>query len=249
MTFSIKPGAQSADGDHRRVRHGDLPRDDALQAHDGGGGHDDRVDALLRHGAMRSAPEKLHLPTVRHRHREAGAKGDEAGRSGNHVLSQRHIRLRNFCRETILDHRPRALSGLFARLKEGDERSPPVRSVVGENAACAHEPGDMHVVAAGVGYPGRLTEPVLPSFAAGVGEASGLNDRQGVHVRPQKNCRAFAVAQDADDACPADALRDLEPAGGEPVRRDLRRAGLLHGKFRVGVDVLVDRLQFGEQRL
>ena len=78
---------------------------------------------------------------------------------------------------------------------------------------------------------------------AGVGHAGLFDDRQGVHVGADQDGRAVAVLEDADDAVAADLLRDLEAASfsSRASRADVLR--LVQRQLRVGVEMLVQRLQ------
>ena len=76
----LRAGLQRADRDDRGLAGGDLARDDRLQAQDGRGGHDDRVDAGLGHRAVGAAAEQPHLEAVGGGLRGAGPVADRRRR-------------------------------------------------------------------------------------------------------------------------------------------------------------------------
>ncbi|MNY57162.1 hypothetical protein D3C86_1933230 [compost metagenome] len=57
-------GMQDADREHGGIGRGHLARDDGLQPEDRRGGHDDRIDACLRHRPMRAPPEQADLQAI-----------------------------------------------------------------------------------------------------------------------------------------------------------------------------------------
>src|SRR3954453_17187665 len=89
----------------------------------------------------------------------------------------------------------------------------------------------------------RIADP----HAWTLGEARVLLHREGIHVGPQQNRRALAIAQKPDDAGTAHALADLVSLLSEPLGGDPGGPPLLHGEFGVGVNVLVHALKLPQE--
>jgi hypothetical protein len=100
----------------------------------------------------------------------------------------------------------------------------------------AGQPGDVHVVAAGVHDRDLGAGRVRRRGGAGVGEAGGLADGQGVHVGPQHHGRPVAVGEQPDDAGAPDLRGDLVALLPQPARGQAGRPPLLE---RVWSGVLV----------
>ena len=239
MTFSLVPACIDADGDHGGLGGGDLAGDDGLQPHDERGGHDDGIDAGLRHRAVRAAPEQADLQAVGRGGDRPGAAGDGAGGPDHDVLAEHDVRLGEAVEQAVVDHRPGALRRLFGRLEDHHQCAPPRVACLREQRGRAHQPGDMHVVAAGMRPPARCSPRVRRRDLAGIGEAGRLCDRQRVHVGAQHDGRAVAVAKQTDDAGLPDPGRHLIAGVAKPVRGQARRARLLHRQLGMRVDVLV----------
>jgi len=76
-----------------------------------------------------------------------------------------------------------------------------------------------------------------------VRQPSLLLDRQGIHVRTQQYMRALPVAEQTDDAGPADAGGHLESRRGKLGGDQCGRAGLVEPELGVGMQIGVDRGQ------
>ena len=97
--------------------------------------------------------------------------------------------------------------------------------------------GDRDVLAGVVGGPRR----------AGVRQAGVLGHGQGVDVGAQQHGRPVAVGQRGDDAGAADAPGHVVAQRLQTVGHDAGRPVLLEGQLGVGVQVLVEVLQVGQQ--
>jgi len=112
---------------------------------------------------------------------------------------------------------------------------------------CADEPGNVHVVAAGMRDRHRVPVAVRNPDFAGIGQAGLFLDRQRIHIGAQHDGQPLAVAQQPDDAGLADRRRHVVTGGAQPVRRQPGCPGLLHRKLGMRVHIGVKRLQFRRQ--
>jgi hypothetical protein len=114
---------------------------------------------------------------------------------------------------------------LFRRLEHCHQR--PLPSVAGlrEERRRADEPGDVHVVAAGMHDRHRLAVAVRDFDLAGIGQAGRLLDRQRIHVGAQHDGRPCTVAQEPDDTGLPDCRRHVVTCGAQPFRRQSGRPG------------------------
>jgi hypothetical protein len=113
----------------------------------------------------------------------------------------------------------------------------------------AEQRGDVHVVPAGVHHRDVVAVAVGGPGGAGVVQAGGLLDRQGVHVGTQQDACAGPVAQHADHPRAADAVMHLVAALTQPVGDRASRLELLVREFRKlvqpAVEVLLPRPHAG----
>jgi hypothetical protein len=165
------------------------------------------------------------------------------------VLTEHDVGPGETLEEPVVDHRLGAGSDLLGRLEDGEQRPPPSPAVPAEQRCRARQPGDVHVVAAGVHHRDGLAVLVRRCGRAGVGQPRQLLDRQSVHVRAQHDGGAVAIAQQPDDARLPDPRRHVVAGGTQPLRGDPRRAGLLHRELGVRVDIGVELLQLRKQRV
>ena len=106
---------------------------------------------------------------------------------------------------------------------------PVKRPAFGQMARRGQQHRGVAVVAAGVHHAG---------VAAGIGQAGGLVDRQGVHVGAQAEpALAVAAHQPADDAGAAEAALHLVAPGLQLLGHQGRGAVLVEGELGVVVDV------------
>ena len=155
MTFSLVPACKHADGHHGGLGGRDLARDDGLQPHDRRCRHHDRIDAGLRHRAMRAAPEQADLQAVGRRRDRPGAPGD---RARGPTITCWPSTTSGFGKRV---NRP---SSIIARAPwpsprpAGTARSAfrARRRALREKGGCAHQPRHVHVVAAGMRHRHRL---------------------------------------------------------------------------------------------
>ena len=174
--------------------------------------------------------------------------GDGAGRPDHDVLAQHDIGLGKAVEQAVVDHRPRALRSLLARLEDRHQRAAPGIARLREQRGRAHQPRDMHVMAAGMRDRHRLPVGVCGRDGAGIVErrwpprtGSASMSARSMTVGP------FAVAKQADDAGLPDARRHLIAIVPQMLRREPGRAGFLHRQFGMGMHVLVERLEVWQQ--
>ena len=105
------------------------------------------------------------------------------------------------------------------------------------------QPGDVHIVAAGVHDRNRVPVRVGCGGRAGEPEAGVLPDREGVHVGSQHDGGSVAVAQHPDAPGPADAGAHLAAGPLELLGGLGGRAVLLVRELRMGMEVAVEDLQ------
>ena len=182
---------------------------------------DDDVDAIRR--AYWIASEAETMPVAR---------------SGVDVECERIFGLGKAGVEPVLDHRLGAADALLGGLDDEHDGARPAVLHRRQLLRGADHRGDVNVVAAGVHD--RRLDPVDPDLAdlRGIRQAALLLDRQAVHVGADQDGRPGPVAHHPDDAGPADALGDLDPAdGAKPLGHDRGRARLLERQFGVLVEI------------
>ena len=118
-----------------------------------------------------------------------------------------------------------------------------------EELGGARQPGDVHVVAAGVHDRDRVAVGVGTGGRAGVREAGVLLYGEGVHVGAQHDGGSVAVAQHPDDAGPADAGAHLAAGPLELLGGLGGRAALVIRELRMGMKVAVEVLQGFDDRV
>ena len=163
------------------------------------------------------------------------------------MLAEHHVGLGEAVEEPVIDHCLGAFRRLLRRLEHRYQGPAPGVAGLREERRRADEPGDMHVVTAGMHDRHRLPVAVRGSDLAGIGQAGCLLDRQCIHVGAQHDGRPFAVAQEPYDAGLADRRRHVVTGGAQPLRCQSGRPGLLHRQLGMGVHVGVKRLQFRQQ--
>ena len=238
---------ERADGDDGRVDRIDLPAHDGLQVDDKLGGDDDRVDAVVRGGAVTALALDRDFHGVDVGHRQAFGEVDvpglqqRVGMQGEAVVGFREAFV-----EAVREHRLGAGADFLGRLGDEHQRALPFVLHPGQHAGGSHPAGHVNVVAAGMHDADFAIGLVPDDHLAGVGNAGLFGDRQAVHVAPHQHGRPFAVLKDCHHAGDADFLGDLE-AQFLQFTGDLgRRLFLLEGKLGVLVQVLVEVDQVGQ---
>ena len=146
--------------------------------------------------------------------------------------------------QPVLDHRGGAGAALFGRLEDHDGVAGEIAGL-GEIARRAEQHRGVAVMAAGVHLAGRL---------GGVRQVGLLLDRQRIHVGAQPDHLDVALAgrlaalDDADDAGPAEAGRDLVAAEfPQPFRHECCGAVHFVQQFGIFMDIAAPGLDIGLQ--
>jgi hypothetical protein len=196
---------------------------------------------------MRPAAEQADLQAVARGGDDSRTHADGAGRSDHHVLTEHDVGFGEAVEEPVIDHRLGAFPGLLRRLEHCHHRPAPAVAGSRKQRRRTDEPGDMHIVAAGMHHRDRLPVAVRGSDFTGIRQAGGLLDRQRIHIGAQHDRRPCAVAQEPDDAGLPDRRRHVVIGGAQPRRCQSGCPRLLHRQLGMGVHVCVKRLQLREQ--
>jgi hypothetical protein len=151
--------------------------------------------------------------------------------------------------ESVPQHRLRAAADFLCGLADHHQRPAPALPVVGQRGRGTDPRGHVNVVAARVHHRHRLTRGVLPRRLTREGEPRLLFDRERVELGAQHDGRAGAVLEDAHDAGPSDARRDLEACSLQSLRHLRGGRRFLKRKLGVRVKVFVERLEDRPERL
>jgi hypothetical protein len=209
--------------------------------------HYDRIDAGLRHRAMRATPEQPDLQAVRRGGDRSRASGNGAGGADHDMLAKHDIGRGEASKQAVVDHGLRALCGFLAWLEDGHQRTLPGIARLRQQCRRADEPRYMHIMAAHMAHRHRVSFGIGRCDLAGIGKSGVLGDGERIHVRTQHHCRPFAVAEQSDHARLAHAGGHRVTGFSELVGGDARCSRLVHRQFGMGVNVLIKRFQFGEQ--
>ena len=202
-----------ADGEYGGVLRIDLTGDHGVQPGDNVGGQQDRIHALVRHGAVGAfAPDgDLGGKGLGHKRPRVGAHRT-CGQHRQHVLAQVHIWLRHCLADAVSQHHPGTGVGLLRGLEHGDQRAAPAVEVGRVRLQRAEHAHDVEIVPAGMGdVLLAAADGINLRGGGGVGLAGALLHRQAVDVRAYRHHRAGAVFQHADGAGFSDLhVRELQ---------------------------------------
>src|SRR6185437_617674 len=95
---------ERADGYHGSVGGSELARHNRLQTKDGSSGHDNRINARLRHRAVSAATEHPNFEAVSRRGDPTGTGADYAGGPDHDMLAQYDAGLRKSRKQSVVDH-------------------------------------------------------------------------------------------------------------------------------------------------
>ena len=165
------------------------------------------------------------------------------------MLPEDHVWLGETVEQVVVDHPLRSRPQLLGWLEQRDEGPVPGVRRPRQQLRRARQPGDVHVVSAGVHDRNRVPVGVGAGGGAGVREAGVLLDREGVHVGAQHDGGAVAVAEHPDDAGTADARAHLAAGPLELLGGLRRRALLLVRELGVGMKVAVQVFQGFDDRV
>ena len=213
--------------DDRGVHRIDVARHDRLQRRHDVRAHHDRIDAVMRHGAVRAHALHHDLEDVVGGHHRAGPHREAADRDARHVVHAVDALDRELLEQPLLDHDAAAALVLLGGLEDEIDGAVEVLGL-GEILGGAQQHHRVAVMAAGMHLAGDRRFVI---------EVVGLVHVERVHVGAQAD-RALAK-------CPSAARRPRRswPARGEPpcrtasaCRRRCRRSALPRRPSRDGCE-------------
>ena len=215
--------------DHGRIHRIGVAADDGLQRHHDLRADHHRVDALMRHGAVRTLAFDGDLENVVGGHHRAGADGELADRNARDVVHAVDLLGGKLVEQPFLDHDPAAALVLLRRLEDEIDGAVEVLGL-GQVFGGAQQHGGVAVMATGVH---------LPRDGRGVAEFVGLVDVERVHVGAQADgASAAAGLQHANHACLGQAAMHLDAERFQPLGDHVGGAMLLERRFGVLVNVV-----------
>ena len=185
MTFSFVPACSEPTVTTAASVGRNLAGDNRLQPEHGRSRHHDRVDAGLRHRSVSASSEHSNLQAVAGGGYDSSARAKYASGPDHHVLSEHNLGFGKTVEKAIVNHRLSALRRLLGRLKHSHQRPAPCIPSSCEQGGRADQPGDVHVMTAGVHHGHRLPVGSGSRDAARIGQPGRLLDRQRIHVRAQ----------------------------------------------------------------
>ena len=121
---------------------------------------------------MGSAAEEPDLQAVSGGGHDAGAPAEDARGADHDVLPEHDVGFGEAREQPVVDHRLGAGGDLLGRLEDGEERPPPGAAGTAEQRRRARQPGDVHVVTAGVHDRNGLALPIGRGDRARVRQAA-----------------------------------------------------------------------------
>ena len=234
----------AANGDYRGALGDiDMAARDTLQRRQDLSGDVDRVHAQPGRGTVGLATGDLDLNAVGGGHEAAAAVAQGAGIVGPHVQPDNGLGSIRSLEDSLANHqfgaalfsgRSAFLGGLENELHRASEQL----AILGQHFRCAHQHGDVSIVATGVHHR-DFPAHVFPLCLRGKGQAGLFQHRQPVHIGAQRNYRArLAAAEGADHAGVGNTGFYLIEAEAPEVGGDLfRGAKLPVREFGIGVQV------------
>ena len=196
----------------------------------------------MRPRRVAAKPGDLDVDLIGRRHDRAGADGETSRPECPGRLHAVDLLDAETVHQAVLDHRGGARAALFGRLEDHDRIAGEIARL-GEIAGGAQQHRGVAVMAAGVH---------LARGLGGIRQIGRLLDRQRIHVGAQPDHLDVALAgglralDDADDAGPAEAGRDLVAAEfPQPVRHECRSAVDVVQQFGMLMDIAAPGLNIG----
>ena len=226
-----RAGLEGLEADDRRIDRIDVAAHDGVHGRDDPGGHEDRVDGLLRMGAVPAAALHADREAVDRRHHRPGVQRDGARGQRGPVVQREHLLRGEALEQAVADHLARAGMAFLARLEE---------EVDG-----AVEVAGLRQVLRGAQQDRAV--PVVPAAvhaardARAIGRIAEFLDRQCVHVGPQADAAAAGrgtAVQHADHAGAAHVAVHLDAERLQEGGDACGRAFLLEAEFGMRVEVL-----------
>jgi hypothetical protein len=228
------------DGDHQGIVRIDVAAGDGLETGDDVGGHDDGIDALVRHGAVRAVAGHGDLEHVVGRHHRAVAHRELAHRQARPIVQPVDLVHGEALEQPLLHHDAPACLALLGRLENEIGGAGKVAGF-GQVSGGAQQHRGVPVMAAGMHLAGRLR---------GIGPVGLLVDVKRIHVGAQADgAAAIPLAlEHADDPGAGQPAHHLQPEALQLVGHELRRPVFLVGGLRVRVEIAPPCGHFAPER-
>ena len=215
-----RAGHHLGDRDDRWIEGVDAPGHHRLEGQHDLGGHGDRVEGGMRRGGVSAAAADGDSQRVGRRQHRTRADIDRArfeeGRDVERECGARPLASRSV-EEALLEHEPRTVEALLARLEHQQDPAGPHSAPVDEEPRRAKQHRDMGVVSARV----HPTVVLGREFETGL-----LGQRQRVHVGAQEDRGAWTCAFDHGHDRPERDARDrVESEGPDGLHDDALRLG------------------------
>ena len=132
---------------HHWVGHRKAACDHCLDRGDDFAGDRHRVERLMRHRGMAAAPLDRHFEPISRRHQRAGPPRHQSVRAVGHDM-QRKRGIGQRIKQAVIEHEPRAVKALFARLKHEHHIARKTVAACAQHMRCARQHRRMGVMAA-----------------------------------------------------------------------------------------------------
>ena len=195
------PAIDMANGDHARFDGFHIARDNGLQRLHNGGGHHNRVRAIMRHGAMRPFSRDIHFQIGDRRHHRAFAPQESAFRRARPIMHAENTFHREARKQPFLHHQFAAGQVFFRRLENHINRAIEIARLR-QVSRRTQQHGGMPIMATGMHLARNFGSIRQPGF---------FHDGQRINIGAQPNGAAIigAATNHADHAGLGDACHYL----------------------------------------
>jgi hypothetical protein len=222
-------GLNLGDGDDRRIEGVDSTRDEGLKCLDNVARDRDRVEAVVRRGGVPASPVDYHLDGVARGQDGPRSRPDDAGRVPSATMQREGRGRRGAARvEAFFEHEARPVIALLPGLKHEDDVPRELVAAPCEQVCGTHEHRHVGIVAAGMHH--------ILHFGSEL-EARLLLDGEGIHIRAQKDRRAWSGALERrQDRRQPLALPDAKSQAVEGLENRRLRPRQVQPQLRVAVE-------------